>query len=75
MSEKELAKQIIDQLPEYKRTQIVYLLKGIQFDDEIEDELFCERIAEQYLNDPNHEYVSFEDAIREAGLTIDDLQD
>lgn len=74
MSEREQAKQIIDQLPEYKMTKILYLLKGIQFDDEIEDELFCESLAERYLKDPDHETISFEDAIKEAGLTIDDLQ-
>lgn len=74
MSEREQAKQIIDQLPEYKITKILYLLKGIQIDDEIEDELFCEKLAERYLNESDHEFVSFEDAIKEAGLTIDDLQ-
>ncbi|MCM1087502.1 MAG: hypothetical protein NC419_05050 [Muribaculaceae bacterium] len=72
MSEKELAKQIIDQLPEYKMTKILYLLKGIQIDDEIEDEIFCESLAERYLNDSDHEIIPFEDAIKEAGLTIDD---
>lgn len=71
---KEQVKQIIDQLPEYKMTKILYLLKGIQNDDEIEDELFCENLAEKYLNSSNHEMISFEDAIKEAGLTIDDLQ-
>lgn len=74
MSERELAKQIIDQLPEYKITKILYLLKGMQIDDEIEDELFCENLAERYLNDPDKETISFEDAIKEAGLTFDDLQ-
>ena len=74
MSEREQAKQIIDQIPEYKMTKILYLLKGIQIDDEIEDELFCENLAEKYLNQTNHEYVSFEDAIQEEGLTIADLQ-
>ena len=33
MSEKEQAKQIIDSLPEYKITKILYLSKGIQIDD------------------------------------------
>lgn len=75
VSEREQAKQIIDQLPEYKITKILYLLKGIQIDDEIEDDLFCENLAERYLKDPDHEVISFEDAIKEAGLTIDDLQD
>ena len=60
MSEREQAKQIIDQIPEYKMTKILYLLKGIQIDDEIEDELFCENLAEKYLNQPNHEYVSLD---------------
>lgn len=75
MSDREQAKQIIDRLPEYKISKILYLLKGIQFDDEIEDELFCENLAEEYLNRSNHETISFEDAIKEAGLSIDDLQD
>lgn len=74
MSEREQAKLIIDQLPEYKITKILYLLKGIQIDDEIEDELFCENLAERYLNNPDRELISFEDAIKEAGLTMDDLQ-
>lgn len=74
MSEREQAKHIIDQLPEYKMTKILYLLKGIQIDDEIEDDLFCENLAKRYLNDPDHEVISFEDAIKEAGLTIDELQ-
>lgn len=38
-------------------------------------DLFCENLAERYLKDPDHEVISFEDAIKEAGLTIDDLQD
>lgn len=74
MSERELAKQIIDTLPEYKITKILYLLKGIQIDDEIEDDLFCQSLAERYLKDPDHETIPFEEAIKEAGLTIDDLQ-
>lgn len=76
MSEKEQAKQIIDQLPDYKMTQILYLLKGIQFDDEIEDDMFCERMAKEYLENKsdNDEIIPFEQVIREAGLTVDDLQ-
>lgn len=74
MSAREQAKQIIDQLPEYKMTKVLYLLKGMQIDDEIEDELFCESLAERYLNEPNHEFISFEDAIKEAGLIMDDLR-
>lgn len=74
MSEKELAKQIIDQLPDYKMSKILYWLKGIQFDDEIEDDLFCEKMASEYLADNEHETISFEQAIKEVGLTLNDLQ-
>lgn len=75
MSERDLAKQIIDQLPDYKITKILYLLKGIQFDDEIEDDLFCERMAAEYLeNEPDSERVPFEQVLKEVGLTINDLQ-
>lgn len=76
MTDKDLAKQIIDKLPDYKMSHILYLLKGIQFDDEIEDNLFCERMANEYLEnkDDNEETIPFEQVLQEAGLTIDDLQ-
>ena len=37
MSEREQAKQIIDNLPEYKIGNILLFLKGVQFDDDMED--------------------------------------
>lgn len=46
MSERELAKQIIDKLPEYKMTSFLLFLRGIEFDDEIEDDLYCEKLVE-----------------------------
>jgi len=75
MSNKEQAKQIIDSLPEYKINKILYFLKEIQISDEIEDELFCKKLAEKYLNEQEHTTIPFEDAIKEAGLTLEDLQD
>ncbi|GAA0279981.1 hypothetical protein EAI89_08565 [Eubacterium sp. am_0171] len=74
MSDKDMAKQIIDALPDYKVSKILYILKGIQIDDDIEDEMFCERLAEQYIKADDHETIPFEDALREAGISIDDLQ-
>lgn len=43
MSEREQAKQIIDQLPEYKIGNLLLFLKGMQFDDDIEDDLYCQK--------------------------------
>lgn len=75
MSEKEIAKQIIDTLPDYKVSKILYILKGIQIDDEIEDDIFCEKMVDKYLEEGDHESISFEQALEEAGLTIDELHD
>ena len=39
MSDREQAKQIIDQLPEYKVSNLLLFLRGMLFDDELEDDL------------------------------------
>ncbi len=46
MSEREQAKQIIDKLPEYKVKNLLLFLKGIQFDDDLEDDLYCQKLYE-----------------------------
>jgi len=65
MSEREQAKQIIDQLPEYKIGNLLLFLKGMQFDDDIEDDLFCQKMYEDYLNDPDPE--------KDEEITIEEL--
>lgn len=37
LSEREIAKKIIDKLPEYKITSLLLFLRGMEFDDEIEE--------------------------------------
>ena len=64
MSEREQAKQIIDQLPEYKMGNLLLFLKGMQFDDDIEDDLYCQKLYEDYLNDPDPE--------KDEGITIEE---
>lgn len=73
MNEREQAKQIIDMLPEYKIGNILLFLKGIQFDDEIEDDLYCEKLVEDYLNDPDpkkHETITIEELAEQEGITL-----
>ena len=65
MSEREQAKQIIDQLPEYKISKLLLFLKGIQFDDDIEDDLYCQKMYEDYLNDPDPE--------KDESITLEEL--
>lgn len=71
MSEREQAKQIIDRLPEYKIGNLLLFLKGIQFDDDIEDEIYCQKLYEDYLNDPDpekDETYTLEECKKEWGI-------
>ena len=73
MNEREQAKQIIDRLSEYKVGRILPFLKGIQFDDELEDDLFCEQLAESYLNNPDphkHDSITLEELVAREGISL-----
>lgn len=73
MSNRELAKQIIDSLPEYKIENILLFLKGIQFDDDMEDDAFCEALAEKYLNNPDpekHNSITLEELAAREGIEL-----
>ena len=73
MSEREQAKQIIDQLPEYKISNLLLFLRGMLFDDEIEDDLYCERLVEDYLNDTNpdkHDTITLEELAKREGVDL-----
>ena len=73
MSEREQAKRIIDGLPEYKIGPLLLFLRGIQFDDELEDDLYCEKLAEDYLNDDSpdkHETITLEELAKREGIEL-----
>lgn len=73
MSEREQAKMIIDQLPEYKISGLLLFLRGMQFDDEMEDDLYCEKLVEDYLNDPEpdkHQTITIEELARRDGVEL-----
>ncbi len=73
MSEREQAKQIIDQLPEYKIGNLLLFFKGIQFDDDIEDDLYCQKLYEDYLNNPDpekHETITPEELAAQEGIEL-----
>ena len=73
MSEREQAKMIIDRLPDYKIDNILLFLKGVEFDDEIEDDLFCEKMYQDYLNDPDpekHNTITIEELARREGIEL-----
>lgn len=73
MSEREQAKQIIDQLPEYKVGNLLLFLRGMLFDDEMEDDLYCERLVEDYLNDTSpdkHDTITLEELAKREGVNL-----
>lgn len=73
MSEKEQAKMIIDRLPDYKLPKLLLFLQGMQFDDEIEDDLYCEKLVENYLNDSSpdkHETITIEELAAQEGIVL-----
>ncbi len=73
MSEREQAKQIIDQLPEYKVSGLLLFLRGMLFDDEMEDDLYCEQLVEDYLNDTSpdkHDTITLEELAEREGVEL-----
>lgn len=71
MSNREQIVQIIDQLPEYKLNRLLLFLQGVAFDDDMEDDLFCERLYQSYLDDPDpekHETITLEDLMKQEGI-------
>ena len=77
MSEREQAKQIIDQLPEYKMGHLLLFLKGMQFDDDIEDDWYCQKLYEDYLNNPDpekDESITLEELAAREGIELWNIQ-
>ncbi len=73
LSEKERATALLDLVPEYKMGYVVAYLQGLTA-DEAADDAFCRKMYEDYLNDPERgDFVSFEDALKECGVSIDEL--
>lgn len=73
MSMQEQACALIEKIPSYKLGYVIAYLQGMMADDEAEDDLFCERMYQDYLNDPDpekDELVSEEEAARILGVTL-----
>ncbi len=73
MSERDQAKQIIDRLPDYKIGTLLMFLRGMAFDDELEDDLYCEKLVEDYLNNPDpskHESITLEELAEREGIDL-----
>lgn len=65
MSNKEQIVKLLDQVPDYKMGYILAYVQGITADEEADD-LFCERMVENYLNDP--------DPDKDEGYTLEECE-
>lgn len=70
MSNREKAMALLENVPDYKMGYVVAYLQGLTADEEADD-LYCQRLAENYRNDPDPEKdteYSLEDCKREWRL-------
>jgi len=70
MSNKEKIIDLLDSVPDYKMGYVLAYVQGITADEEADD-LFCERMVQNYLNDPDPEKsegIPLEDCLKEWGL-------
>ena len=75
MSEKEQAAALLELVPDYKLHYVIAYLQGLTA-DEAADDAYCMGLYQEYLNDPERgDTVSFEEALKECGVTADELRD
>ena len=54
MSNKERAIQLLDSVPDYKMGYVLAYIQGITADEEADD-IFCQKMVEDYKNAPEEE--------------------
>lgn len=70
MSNKERAIELLNQVPEYKMGYVLAYIQGITADEEADD-IFCQKIVENFENDPDPEkdkIYTLEECKKEWGL-------
>lgn len=78
MSNKEKCLQLINTFDEQQLSTIASMIESFKAAiEEAADDAFCNQLYQNYLDDPDphkHDTVSFDEALKECGLTYDDLQ-
>lgn len=69
MSNKEKIVQLLDNVPDYKMGYVLAYVQGITADEEADD-IFCQRMVENYQNAPDEdkEGVPLEECLKMWGL-------
>lgn len=70
MSNKEMIIKLLDSIPDYKIGYVLAYVQGIAADEE-NDDIFCEKMYQSYLDDTDPEKdsaYSLEDCMKEWGI-------
>lgn len=68
MSNKERIVQLLDIIPEYKMGYVLAYVQGVAADEEADD-IFCQQMVKNYLNDPEKDLnYTLEECKKEWGL-------
>lgn len=69
MSNKEKIVELLDSVPDYKMGYVLAYVQGITADEEADD-IFCQRMLENYQNAPEEEKedIPLEECLKEWGL-------
>jgi hypothetical protein len=72
MSNREMCVKLLDSVPDYKMGYVLAYLQGLTADEQ-EDDAFCEKLYQDYLNDPDphkHDAVAIEDLAKDLGVNL-----
>ena len=72
MNNKERIVELLDSIPDYKMGYVLAYVQGIAADEEADDS-FCQRMWENYENDPDPEKdktYTLEECIKEWGIDV-----
>lgn len=73
MSNKEKVISLLDTLPEYKIAYILAFAQGVAVSDECDDDMFCKKLVDDYLNDNDptkHETITIEELAKELDVAL-----
>lgn len=72
MSNKDKIIQLLDDIPDYKMGYVLAYVQGIAADEEADD-LFCEKMVNNYINDPDPDKdkaISIDELAKELGVKL-----
>ncbi len=73
MSEKELARNLLENIPPYKLGYVIAYMQGICA-DESADDAFCLRLCEEYEKDPEKgQFVTFDEMMNLSEVKLDEI--